>query len=129
MHRDSSNQLFLGVLGDAEPVGLVSFSSIDLRNRHCEIGVAIGAPERRGVGLGRNLTIEAIKFSFDFLNLHKVYGYVHADNIAALKMVHSIPSVTQTGMRPAHVFKHGRYVDVVEFSCLRTDWLKAGSAS
>lgn len=65
---------------DAAVLGTAGLNRIDLRNRHCWFGVALGPPARWGLGYGTEVTMLASRFGFRQLGLEKVYLGVFEGN-------------------------------------------------
>jgi RimJ/RimL family protein N-acetyltransferase len=65
---------------DGALVGRTSIHRIDLRNRHCWFGIAIGPPARWGRGYGAEATILATRFAVRTLGMEKVYLNVFEGN-------------------------------------------------
>lgn len=88
-----------------------SLSIYDIKGNEAEFGkIQIGDPQAHGKGIGRICMVMAFKIGFDLLNLKKITGFVHQENIAAhtndMKIGFKI-----TGKKVSAV---GGYEDIIE---------------
>ena len=70
-------------LADRRHVGNVWLWDVDQHHRRAEVRIAIGDPDARGRGLGREAIALAADYAFSVLLLHRVYAYVLAINPGA----------------------------------------------
>lgn len=66
-------------------IGTCGIPSIDERNRHCEVGIFIGDPEKRQKGYGTEAMSLLLEFAFSILNLHSVALRVYSFNKPAIR--------------------------------------------
>jgi len=110
---------------DGELVGTISLVRIDGRNRRAELGrVLIGDEHRRGSGFGREMTYLALEYAFGHLNVHKVVCEVIAENAPARELYRKF-GFAEEGVLRQHVFKSGRYLDVVLMALFAKDYRDA----
>lgn len=103
-------------------IGTGSIIDIDWRNRKAEVGrVLIGSKDKRNSGLGVEIVLLLFNYAFQHLNLHKVYGDALCTNKRIRRLHHAL-GVKEDGLLREHVFSQGRYVDVVTFSLLRSEF-------
>ena len=104
------------------PVGMISLIDIDQRNQKCEIGrVLIGNAEDRKKGYGKHLISLALEYAFLHLNMRKVYLEVFADNASAIRFYEKNGFV-QDGRFAEHIYKNGKFKDVVHMSLFKKDF-------
>ena len=68
---------------DDRPIGSVYFRDIDRDDGTAEYGIFIGEKDAVGCGYGTVSAMEALKYAFTKLHLHKIFLRFLADNIAA----------------------------------------------
>lgn len=107
---------------DGAPIGTVSIYHIDRRNRKAEWGrLIIGDPEMRSGGYGAEIETLILQYSFEHLNLHKLYCEVLVENENVVAM-HKKFGFKEDGILRDHAFKDGRYVDVVALSMVEAEY-------
>jgi len=95
-------------------IGCARITDIDHLNRRVEIGADISA-SHRGKGLAKYLYSALCQYCFDYLNMHKIYLYVLAENKKAIHVYEKAGFKEETVLK-AHFFKHGKYQDIVMMS-------------
>lgn len=107
-------------------LGLVSLCDIDSHNRSCVFHIMIGDKAQRGKGMGSFAVSEILRHAFQDLNLNRVELTVLPDNEPALKLYRKA-GFQQEGLLRQHVFKDGKYRDMIIMSILREEWLHRGN--
>ena len=98
--NESSRSLLLGIFyGEAEEmVGTVKLEPIDITAQTAWLGIMIGEPKARGIGVGFDSLVLLTNFAFEQLGLRKLYlgvdplnqpaialykkiGFIHSDEI------------------------------------------------
>lgn len=97
---------------DVQIIGMTALVGIDWVNRHAEYGrLKIDAAyQRKGYAYDAEVTL--MRHAFDSLNLHRVWLHALAYNEAVIKL-HEKTGFQHEGCLHDHIFKHGRYLDVV----------------
>lgn len=109
---------------DGAPVGLANLARIDEAARRCEWAYYLGEASTRGKGLGSRIEYIVLRHVFEAMGFEKLWCEVLMENEAVWKLHESFGFVREALFR-AHVFKDGRYQDVVGLGMLRADWLTA----
>lgn len=102
-------------------IGNVSLQHIDFLNRSAEFAVLFGDREHRGKGYARQAAHLLFAHGFLELNLHRIYCGTSADNLPMQKLA-AFLGMREEGRRTQAMFKHGRYVDIVEYGILHTEF-------
>jgi RimJ/RimL family protein N-acetyltransferase len=123
---DNSRKDFIICLQENnEPIGFCGIKNIDLFNQKAESYLAIGEMNYRGKGLGFETKKALLDYSFNHLNLNKVYSYHQADNEAMIKINMSL-GAQKDGLLREDLRIDGTMRDMVIISILKKDYLSAG---
>ena len=102
-------------------IGNVALDKIDYINSNAELSIIIGETGLYSKGIGSKVCKTMVEHGFNSLNLHKIYLGTSIDNIGmrniATKLLFKIE-----GERTDAMFKNGRYVDVIEYGLLRSEY-------
>ncbi|HEX4184095.1 MAG TPA: UDP-4-amino-4,6-dideoxy-N-acetyl-beta-L-altrosamine N-acetyltransferase [Caulobacteraceae bacterium] len=112
---------------DGEPVGLANLAGIDATRRRCEWAYYLAEPSVRGRGVGAAVEFIVIDHVFGALGLHKLWCEVLVENEAVWKL-HESFGFRREALYRDHVWKAGRFQDVVGLGLLAEDWAQARSA-
>ena len=108
---------------EGEPIGLTGLWEIDIRNRHAYTGLKLGGrTDVRGQGLGTDAVLALMAFAFYDVGLERLYSDVMADNLASLRVYCDKAGWKKEGTARRHVWRDGRWHDVVHIGCLRSDF-------
>jgi UDP-4-amino-4,6-dideoxy-N-acetyl-beta-L-altrosamine N-acetyltransferase len=108
---------------DRQPVGLANLAGIDLSRRRSEWAYYLADPSTRGRGVGAAVELVMIDHVFGRLGLHKLWCEVLIENEAVWKLHESFGFAREALYRD-HVFKAGRFQDVVGLGLLEEDWAR-----
>ena len=109
------DQKYLKLIGD------IGISLIDLKNKHAEIGMAIGDKSYWSKGYGTDLVKTILRFCFQKLDLNKVYLDVWEDNKRAIGCYLKC-GFTKDGVLREHVLENGKYHNKWIMSILKKEW-------
>ena len=109
------------LLEDDRPIGTVGLFDVDLPNGSAGLGIAIGAPEDRGRGLGTDTLRALLAFGFGMLRLERIWLDVYDMNPGARRVYERVGFVLEGTLRRA-VFREGRYLDVHRMAILADEW-------
>jgi RimJ/RimL family protein N-acetyltransferase len=104
-------------------IGEIGISAIDLKNKHAEIGMAIGDKSYWSKGYGKDLVKTTVRYCFKKLGLNKVYLDVWSENKRAIKCYEGC-GFKKDGLLREHVFRDGKYHDKWIMSILKKEWEK-----
>lgn len=121
-HRRNKSDVIWAIADrdDDSCLGHVGLYQVDHRIRSAEFAIMIGARDRWGKGLGREVTSHVVEWGFSNLNLNRVSLSVLAGNDRAIRLYRSLGFVEEGRLRQAQ-YKNGAYVDVVLMSVLRSE--------
>jgi RimJ/RimL family protein N-acetyltransferase len=103
-----------------DKVGMVSLFEIDMKNRNSMIGSYV-APEFQGRGYAKEAKRLLIRFAFQELNLHKLYGNVIDFGDKVMGIDASI-GLTHECTLKEHMYTNGKYYDIHVVALLKKDW-------
>lgn len=89
-HRDIRNKkcyaFGIALKLDNKIIGCIGLSSISWKNKNSEVGYWLGK-KYWGEGFGREAIKLVVKFGFEQLKLHRIYGIISEENIASQKVL------------------------------------------
>jgi UDP-4-amino-4,6-dideoxy-N-acetyl-beta-L-altrosamine N-acetyltransferase len=112
---------------DGAPVGLANVINIDPVRRRCEWAYYLGEASVRGRGVGAAVELLVLDHVFGPLGLNKLWCEVLLENEPVWRLHESFGFVREAHYRD-HVWKEGRFQDVVGLGLLAADWAKARQA-
>src|SRR3989304_2878197 len=125
--NDPTEKLFIISTLDGKPIGTVCLIDIDLRNRKTESGrFLIGERDYQNKGYGMEARMLILEYAFEYMNLNKVYGEILATNNKIIELNKKF-GFTVEGLLRQHIYKGGKYLDVVIIALLRKTYLAKNS--
>ena len=110
---DNLNAFFAIVLSNRDRhIGNIKLGPVDPNHRLADIGILIGEKDCWGKGYASEAISLIVDYAFNILNLHKVTAGCYAPNKGAIRAFEKTGFV-QEGVRKAHCFFEGAYVDDV----------------
>lgn len=103
-------------------IGNVSLQQIDLVNRHAEFSILIGEKDCWGKGYSKEAGRLLLDHAFLSLNLHRVHCGTTQDNLPMQALANFL-GMMEEGRRREVLFKHNRYLDVIEYGLLKPEYL------
>lgn len=108
-----------------EPIGVTGLWDIDWHSGTAMSAIKIGGRRaQRGQGYGTEAIRQMMEFAFNDVGLRRLYAEVLAFNGASLALYRDKCGWTQEGVARQHVWKDGRYWDVVHLGILREEYLE-----
>lgn len=105
---------------DGRYIGNVWLWAIHPVHRHGELRILLGDRESQGRGCGTEACRMLVQFAFRHLNLEKVYLYVLATNLRAVKAFEKA-GFRREGLLKKEFFVDGSYRDVYRMAVLRSE--------
>ena len=108
-------------------VGNVSLQSLSFINRNAEFAILLGDRRHWGRGLGTLAGRALVEHGFVKLNLNRIYCGTAASNEGMKRLAIAL-GMREEGIRREQLFLEGRWVDVVEYGVLRSEFLPEAGA-
>jgi ribosomal-protein-alanine N-acetyltransferase len=90
-------------------------------HRRAELGYWIGVPFW-GHGFATEAALAAVAFGFDILELHRIYAFHFAGNIASQRVLEKI-GMRREGHSRQHIYKRGQFIDVENYGMLASEFI------
>ena len=123
VQKGKCSQYIISVENDKDTfdIGTTFIKNIDHDNSKGEFGIFIGEKKGRGKGYAKHAVSEMLKIAFNELNLNRVYLYVYADNVAAIKSYISA-GFSQEGILREDHNRNGIFVDIIVMGILKSEF-------
>lgn len=108
-------------------VGGCGLFDINHVHRRAEIGIFVGDQSVWGQGVGSDAMALVLGYGFDYLNLHRIYLRVFAENARAIRVYERLGFQHEGRFRDAE-WRHGRWHDMLYLSVLEPEWRLASLA-
>ncbi len=119
---DDKNIVLIIETNERVPIGVISLNYIKWRDRVATTGTIIGEKQFWNKGYGTDAKMILLDYAFNTLNLHKICSAVIDFNKRSLRYsLHCGYKIE--GTRKRHIFKKGRYRDLIELGLFKEDWL------
>ena len=105
-----------------EPIGLVSLLNIDFMNQSATFHIMIGDNENQGKGAGSYALNQMLQHAFFNMNLQRVDLSVLPTNSRAIHLYEKF-GFQREGVKRKARFKNGIFVDMIEYSLLRDEYV------
>ena len=119
----ASDRRYWIIEDDEAPVGLANLAGIDMGRRRCEWAYYLGEASVRGRGVGAAVEFIVLEHVFGVLGLHKLWCEVLLENEPVWRL-HESFGFTREALYRDHVWKAGRFQDVVGLGLLEADWAR-----
>ena len=113
--------LYFVVYADNEPLGVVSFTEINRRDKNAFWGFYSGDMSRRGIGT--QMEYLALEYAFEVLELEKLCGEILVTNKKVLDFHRKTSAMRVEGLLKKQFFNGESYVDVYRVALMRDEWL------
>lgn len=95
---------------DGISVGLIGLLGIDKKNKKAEFYIVLGEPQFKGKGIAKEASKILLDYSFNELQLNKIYLYTEVENLAAQKSFEK-SGFQREGLLKQDLIYNGRKVD------------------
>lgn len=124
--KNDGRNLILGIFTDigGKPslVGRISLEDINFINQSAEFKIFLKT-SAQNKGIGTASSIQVIEHGFKALNLHRIHCGT-LDTNKGFKSLAVKLGMRNEGTRTEAVFKDGKFINVVEFGLIRSDYLE-----
>lgn len=119
--KNSSVHNFAMELNDGTHIGSVGLMNIDQRIQMAELGIVIGDKTQWGKGYGGEAIDLLLAFSFNTLNMNRIYLRVDTDNVYAIRCYKRCGFVTEGEYRQV-TFRNGQFGNQLFMSVLKSEY-------
>lgn len=114
---------------DSRVIGVTGLWDVDLQSRHALTALKLGGRnEVRGRGLGTDAIKLVMAFAFYDVGLNRLYSSILASNAASLRAYVDKCGWSHEGVSRQHVWRHGKFCDLVEVGILKEEFDKLPDA-
>jgi RimJ/RimL family protein N-acetyltransferase len=127
--KNAKNAVIVAVcLKDGDKhIGNLSLQSISPVYRSAEYAVLMGDRASWGKGYAKEASLLIMRHGFRELNLHRVHCGTSEENVPMQRLARFM-GMKEEGRRRQAMFKHGRFLDVIEYGVLRDEFFEAHPA-
>jgi len=98
-------------------IGWTGIYEINWISRNGELRFFIGDSKYHKKGIATEVVSLLIKYAFDKLNLHKVYGGTNKENLGSVKIFEKLGFEKEGTSKEGH-FRNGKYYDLIRFGLI-----------
>lgn len=120
-HATPENQDFEIHAEDGTLIGVAYVAGISQHNRHCLVGVTIGAQDYWGQGYGRESLELLLRHCFETLEMHRVSTETFEYNDAWRRLVEDA-GFQQEGTQRDYLYRDGAFWDKDNYALLRHEY-------
>jgi len=102
-------------------IGATSISQISEVDNKVEIGLTWISEKYQGKGINQKVKGILLTFLFEELKINKVECRTRGDNLKSQRALNKI-GATKEGVLRELIFRNGKYIDVVYFGILASEW-------
>ena len=106
---------------DDMPVGFASLVDIDYGAKKLQTGAYVAEKAKRSLRLAIDMQWNLYRYAFDVLGMNKVCEEVFAENKAVNRIL-DICGSKREGLLRSHIYKNGKYYDMVVRGILKSEW-------
>lgn len=119
----SQRELVLAIVqrSDERHIGNIALQVIDLVNRTAELAIVIGEKDCWGKGYSKEAARALVQHGFSTMNLNRISCNTPSENMPMRKLAETL-GMQQEGLRRQVLFKGSRFLDMVEYGLLRTEY-------
>lgn len=98
-------------------IGNISLQGINWINRSAEYAILLGDKNYWRKGIAYEASKLIIDHGFNNLNLHRIHCGTTSENYGMQKLAQKL-NMQQEGVRKEAFYKHGKYMDIIEYGLL-----------
>ena len=119
--KDDQTKRYWLIKVDKKPIGVVNLYDIDTRNKRCYWAYYLADSSVRGKGVGKLIELNILSYIFDYLGFNKLCCEILNINEIVIKIHQKYGSKIEGNFRK-HVYKDGKFHDIVCMGILKEDW-------
>lgn len=122
-HQEHSRDVLrciVALQNDGRALGTIILSDIDQKNATGHIHIKMLKDGGRGRGYGTDAVKTMVRYAFEELRLNCIYANILAYNDASIKLFERC-GFKKDGVLRQHVYKKGKFVDMLAYSILITE--------
>ena len=123
--EEDPHKAFFAIEADGKYIGDCGLMGLGQANGTAELGIGIGDRAYWGRGYGRDAVRLLLRVGFHYHGLRRIVLTTHAKNLRAIRCYLACGFVEEGRPRQA-LWIEGGYVDLVNMSILREEWLAQG---
>jgi len=112
-------RLAITLRSDGRMIGGIGLRLVE-QHQHAELGYWLGVPFW-GKGYATEASREMLRYGFEDLHLHRIFGTVFIHNPASGRILVKL-GMRKEGCQRQHICKWGEFVDVELYGMLRQEW-------
>jgi RimJ/RimL family protein N-acetyltransferase len=120
--KEDRHKSFFAIEADGKYIGDCGLMGLGNPHGTAELGILIGDRAYWGRGYGRDAVRLLLRYGFHYLGLRRIALTTHAKNVRAIRCYLACGFVEEGRPRQA-AWVEGEYVDLVNMSILRDEWL------
>jgi len=123
LQKKKNEEIVLGIV-DAKSgklIGSMGIHRISWKDRTATTGAVIGDKKFWGKGYGTEAKMLLLNYAFNVLNLRKISSLVYSYNKRSQAYSEKCGYKVE-GVLKAHIFKNGRYWNVINLAVFKKDW-------
>lgn len=117
-NSETKRSFAIRLLDQDRIIGTAQLTEIQPVHRRAEVSIRIGEQSDRQRGAGSDALRLLARYAFDHQNLHRIFTYVWADNLRAIRAYENA-GFRREGVLAQHVFIAGEWKDVAIMAVLR----------
>jgi len=126
VNRSTGFEWMIELKDSSTVIGTLGIELIDYRNSNAEYVRHIIDKNYRRLGYAYEAEMLLLEYSFNYLNLNKIYCKAFSDNLEVINL-HYKTGFKEVGIWKEHIFRNGHYRDVLLLEVLRREWLTKNS--
>lgn len=109
--------LWFSIFLDKQLIGISGLHQIKYIQRNAEISILIGRQEFRGKNIASKVIDMMADYSFNYLQMHRLYAYVFSDNTPSMQLFLKLNWCKEGRLREA-AYWNGKFRDIIVFGKL-----------
>jgi UDP-4-amino-4,6-dideoxy-N-acetyl-beta-L-altrosamine N-acetyltransferase len=119
--RNKNTIMFAVETKNGKLIGCTGLTYIDWKNRGAEASIYIGDKKYKGKGYGTDTLKTLMKYGFEELNLHMLFGEIFEYNKANIRLFEKC-GFKRDGILRHRLYRDGKYWNSIFYSILKREW-------